>query len=29
MLKALFAFEIFTFLSGIFGYIEKWVDNKL
>ena len=28
MLKALFAFEIFTFLSWHFGYVEKWLDEK-
>ena len=28
MLKALFVFEIFTFLSWLFGYVEKWLDKK-
>ena len=29
MLKALFVLQIFTFLSCVFGYIEKWFDKKL
>ena len=28
MLKALFAFEIFAFLSRLFGYVEKQLDNR-
>ena len=28
MLKALFVLEIFTFLSCLFGYVEKWLDKK-
>ena len=28
MLKALFVLEIFTFLSLLFGYIEKRLDKK-
>ena len=28
MLKALFVFEIFTFLSKVFDYIEKHLDKK-
>ena len=28
MLKALFVLEIFTFLSWLFGYVEKWLDKK-
>ena len=28
MLKALFLAEIFTFLSGPFGYVEKRLDKK-
>ena len=28
MLKTLFVLEIFTFLSCLFGYIEKWLDEK-
>ena len=28
MLKALFVFEIFTFLSKVFDYIEKHLDEK-
>ena len=28
MLKALFILEIFTFLSCVFGYVEKRLDNK-
>ena len=28
MLKALFVLEIFTFLSKIFGYVEKWLDKE-
>ena len=27
-LKALFVFEIFTFLSSLFGYVEKRLDKK-
>ena len=27
-LKALFDLEIFTFLSCLFGYAEKWLDKK-
>ena len=29
MLKALFALEIFTFLSWLFGYVEKRIDSKV
>ena len=29
MLKALFVFEIFTFLSWLFGYVEKRLDKKV
>ena len=29
MLKALFIFEIFTFLSWLFGNVEKWLDKKV
>ena len=29
MLKALFIVEIFTFLSWLFGYLEKWLDKKV
>ena len=28
MLKALLALEIFTFLSSLFAYVEKWFDKK-
>ena len=28
MLKALFVFKIFTYLSQLFGYVEKRLDNK-
>ena len=28
MLKTLFVLEIFTFLSSLFGYVEKWLDKK-
>ena len=28
MLKALFVLGIFTFLSGVFGYVEKRLDKK-
>ena len=28
MLKALFVVEIFTFLSWLFGYLEKRLDKK-
>ena len=28
MSKVLFALEILTFLSGLFGYVEKWLDKK-
>ena len=28
MLKALFVLEIFTFLYGIFGYVEKQLNEK-
>ena len=28
MLKALFVLEILTFLSHVFGYLEKQVDKK-
>ena len=28
MLKALFVFEIFRFVSWLFGYVEKWLDKK-
>ena len=28
MLKALFVLEIFTFLSLLFGYVEKRLDKK-
>ena len=28
MLKAFFILEIFTFLSGHFGYVEKRFDKK-
>ena len=28
MLKALFVLEVITFLSWLFGYVEKWLDNK-
>ena len=28
MLKALFVLEIFTFLSLLIGYVEKWLDRK-
>ena len=28
MLKAFFFFEIFIFLSRLFGYVEKRLDNK-
>ena len=28
MLKALFVLEIFTFLSWLFGYVEKRLDKK-
>ena len=28
MLKALFVFEIFTFFSRLFVYVEKWLDKK-
>ena len=28
ILKALFALEIFKFLSGLFGYVEKQLDKK-
>ena len=27
-LKALFVLEIFTFLSSLFGYVEKQLDGK-
>ena len=27
-IKALFILEIFTFLSWLFGYVEKWLDNE-
>ena len=29
MLKTLFVLEIFTFLSLLFDYVEKWLDNKV
>ena len=29
MLKALYVFEAFTFLSRVFGYVEKLFDNKV
>ena len=29
MLKAIFDLEIITFLSWVFGYVEKWVDKKV
>ena len=29
MLKDLFVFEIFTFLSQFFGYVEKLLDKKI
>ena len=28
MLKALFVLDIFTFLSRVFGYVEKRLDRK-
>ena len=28
MLKALFVLQVITFLSWLFGYVEKWLDNK-
>ena len=28
MLKALFVYEIFTFLTWLFGYVEKRLDKK-
>ena len=28
MLKALFVLEVFTFLSWLFGYVEKRLDEK-
>ena len=28
MIKALFVLEIFTFLSWVFSYVEKWLDEK-
>ena len=28
MLKALFGIEVFTFLSLLFVYVEKWFDKK-
>ena len=28
MLKALFVLDIFTFLSRVFGYVEKRLDKK-
>ena len=28
MLKAIFVLEIFTFLSLLIGYVEKWLDRK-
>ena len=28
MLKALFILEVITFLSWLFGYVEKWLDDK-
>ena len=28
MLKAFFVFEIFIFLSWLFGYVEKQLDKK-
>ena len=28
MLKTLFVFEIFTFLSCLFGYVKKRLDKK-
>ena len=28
MLKALFVLEVITFLSWLFGYAEKWLDDK-
>ena len=28
MLKALFVLEVIKFLSWLFGYVEKWLDNK-
>ena len=29
MLKAIFDLEIITFLSWVFGYVEKWADKKV
>ena len=29
VLKALFVLEIITFLSRLFGYVEKWLDEKV
>ena len=29
MLKALFVLEKFTFLSLLFGYVEKWLNEKV
>ena len=28
MLKTSFVYEIFKFLSLVFGYVEKWLDKK-
>ena len=28
MIKALFVFEIFTFMSSLFDYVEKQIDKK-
>ena len=28
ILKALLVLEIFAFFSGLFGYVEKWLDKK-
>ena len=28
MFKALFVLDIITFLSWLFGYVEKWLDKK-
>ena len=29
ILKTFFVLEIFTFLSWLFGYVEKWFDKKV
>ena len=28
MLKAIFIFKIFTFLSGLFDHVGQWLDKK-